>query len=348
MGGGNTNADDRVEVKHPSGKAITVLDDPNKFLYNDLALQKIDRYENIRGMDFDHDHQLLVVKGNKNQPTSVEGEKTFPNNLYLYNAQSEKESLLYGEPYFHHNAQYSPDQTYIYYVRGMEETGTGFIMDRDGKKRVQVSDQGAIHIFSGKWMNDREVLYTTFLGDIYLADVNGNKRLLVQTGKAGISNPAFIGSQVYYTTVDHKLMVYDLKTKKTETLKNHVIRLIPSPDQKEFAMVLRSGENKMALVLTNLSGDQRAKLTEGNEVLGTSWSPDQTKLAYTVHSATRGQQGLFVTDMKTLKSTQLSADIQTVSDPIRWNRSSKKILASSMKPVEDERAMFITYVFTLK
>lgn len=338
----------RVEVKTPSGKKITVLENPNKFIYNELALKKIDRYENVRGMDFYNDNQLLVVKDNQDiPPVSVEGEKTYAKNLYLYHTQTKKAELLYGGPFFHRNAQYSPDKKYIYYTQGFEETGTGYVMDKHGKNRVRVSDRGAIHIFAGGWLNDREVLYATFFGDIYRADVNGKKTLLVKTGKTNLANAKQIGSKLYYTTVDNQLRVHDLNTKKTQTIKKNVVWLIPSPDKKQFAMVLRIGETKMALVLTDLQGKQKAKLAEGTQIYGTSWSPDQSKLAFTVTSEKRGQQGLFVTDLKSLKSIQLSADLQTIADPIKWDRSSKKLLASTIGE-KDLQAVFTTYVITLK
>ncbi len=340
-------AEQRIKVKTPSGKEITVLENPNKFIYNELALKKIDRYENMRGMDFYSDNQLLVVRDNREMSVPVEGEKNYARNLYLYNTQSKKAELLYGGPFFHHNAWYSPDKKYIYYTQGFEETGTGYVMDHKGENRVQVSDRGAVHIFAGRWLNDREVLYATFSGDIYRADRNGTKTLLVKTGKTNLSNVTLIGNHLYYTNVDNELRVYDLKSKKTRTLKKNVIWLIPSPDEQQFAMVERIGETRMALVLADLQGKQKAKIAEGTQIYGTSWSPDQSKLAYTVTSETKGQQGMFVTDLKSLKSIQLSADLQIIADPIRWDRSGKKLMASTIGE-KDLQAVFTTYVITLK
>ncbi|MBA4492737.1 hypothetical protein ACFO25_09420 [Paenactinomyces guangxiensis] len=340
--------DHREQVTTPSGKKITVINNPNRFIYNEVALAKMDRYTGIRGMDFYHGGQLLVTRENKDTPpASVEGEKIYPQNLYLYHIQSKQAKLLHGESIHQGNAQYSPDKKHIYYVENSEETGTGYMMNKDGKQRKQVSERGAIHAFAGHWQNNREVLYATFAGEIYRADLDGKRTLLVKTGKSGISNVYQIGSNVYYTTADGDLKVYNMKTKKTKILKMKVMSLIPSPDQKRLAMVIGTDETKVALLLTDLQGNQKAKLAEGTQIYGISWSPDQSKIAYAVMSENRAKQGLFVADVKSLKSTPLSSEMESIIDPVKWDSSGKKLLISTVE-TKDLDNEFITYVITLK
>ncbi|MFC7441404.1 TolB family protein [Laceyella putida] len=332
----------RQEIATPSG-TMTVKDSPRHHVYNEVALRKIMRYEGFHGMDFHSENQLLIRQDNKDYPPiPVEDGEIYPRNLYLYHTVKKEAKLIYGAPEIHCNAQYSPDKRHIYYVQNTEETGTAYIMDHEGKKRVPVSEKGRVHVFSGHWLNNEEVLYATFSGEIYRADLSGKKQLLVKTGKSSIKNTYLINDWVYYTTIDGELVAYNLKTKQTKGLKKNVVWVAPSPDQKWLALVVNEADSHMTLMLTDLQGRSKAKLNEASEIHGVSWSPDQTKLSY-ILSSQDAKQGLFVTDVRSNRAVQLTADVYHLIAPIKWDAASKNMLLSTV----GEKG-FVTYVFSLK
>lgn len=203
-------------------------------------------------------------------------------------------------------------------------------MDREGKSRVQVSEKGSIHYMAGQWINNEEVLYATFSGEIFRADRSGQKQRLVKTGRANIKNTHLLGDHVYYTTLQDEWVDYNLKTNQTHVVKKNVISVVPSPDQKRLALVVRQPDNLMALLLTDLQGKQLAKLNEALEIYGVSWSPDQQKLSYILSSQSLGKQGLFVTEMRSKRAVQLTADIYQIIAPIKWDDSSKRMMFTSV------------------
>lgn len=334
-----------------SKKQIKVISSSNKELYNTIALEKIDRYENIRSMDWLNEDKILIVKDNINLGKSSElddGTKTYNQNIYLYDLKDKSEKLLCGEAFNHGNAQFSPDKKYIFYnrVQNIDLAATGFVTTPKGNKSTKITNENNIFSFEGTWADNEHVIYRTMEGKIYLTDVNGKATEIVDTKEKNISNVSKVGSKVYYT-IDGKMFVYDLSTKQTKALKENVLWLIPSPDNTQFAMVKRTGETKMTLLITDLDGNEKASLAEGIQIFGTSWSPNQNNIAYTVTSGERGKNGLFVADVETKKITQLSPDMQDISDSIKWSPSSKKMLLSRVV-TEDNKRMFITNVITLK
>lgn len=334
-----------------SKKQIKVITSSNKEIYNAIALEKIDRYENIRSMDWLNEDKILIVKDNIDLGKISElddGTKTYCQNIYLYDLKDKNEKLLCGESFNQGNAQFSPDKKHIFYNRmqNIDVSATGFITTPEGNKSIKVTEENDIYSFDGKWTDNEHVIYHTMEGKIYLTDVNGKATELVDTKESNISDEVNIGNKVYYIS-NGKMIVYNLSTKQTKTLKKDVIWLIPSPDNTQFAMVKKTGESKMTLFITDLDGNEKATLAEGIQIFGTSWSPNQKNIAYTVTSGERGKNGLFVADVETKKITQVSPDMQDISDSIKWSPSSKKMLVSH-GVIKDNKNVFVTNVITLK
>jgi TolB protein len=99
--------------------------------------------------------------------------------------------------------------------------------------------------------------------------------------------------------------------------------------------------------LYDFKGEELKKLAEGTQIMGTSWSSDGAKLAYTVASENKSEAGLFVFDCKTEKTVQLAVDIQYISDYVKWSPSGKKMLASNFVK-ENNTNLITTYIIELK
>ncbi|CAH2214550.1 TolB family protein [Tepidibacter aestuarii] len=328
-------------------KNITVLENKNETVYNEVALKKIDQYEGVRISDWLNEDTIIMTKDNKNLKTiQTESGDMYPQNLHLYELNNKNEKLLVGEDYHHSNGIFSPDKKHIFYVQALETFGTGFIVDAEGKNKVKVTQNEGISFGEGRWVDNNQVIFATNNRKVCLADVNGKvTELLTSSDGQFIDKPIKIGSKVYYLSA-WNLMVFDMDTKETKQLQEGIWDIVLSPDKTQFMMVKNLGE-KRQLMLTDLEGNEKYTLAEGTQIFGTSWSPDQSKVAYTIMTMENGQKGLFIADIKTKKITQISADIDQIADQIKWSPSSKKLAVSSVKRKENKNTC-VTYVTTLK
>ncbi len=103
----------------------------------------------------------------------------------------------------------------------------------------------------------------------------------------------------------------------------------------------------MVLVLCDSEGNEQTELASGQQVFGTSWSPDGSKLAYslTAENPADDQNGVFITELESGEQTQLLGDIE-IADQLRWSPSGKKLLASA-SVLKDNKYEFTTYVIRL-
>ncbi len=314
-----------IEKKH---KKITVLTKNEEVVTNDLALEKINRYEDIRGTDWLDDKTILIEQKNTNEPKTAmtdDGKFVYHINLFNFDLSTQTSKVLSGEEIGQIGAIVSPDKKHIFYKQSVDgNTGTGYIIDRNGKNKVKVSDVENIFAFSteGRWVNNQEVIYPTLDQQMYTANLNGK-----------------------ITKIDpNSDIVYTLKKKLGN---NKVEWVIPSPNQRKFAIVRKISQTKRELFITGPTGKKTVTLANGTQIFGSSWSPDSKTVAFSVISEDKGERGLFVVDVNTRKITQLSTDLDEISGPITWNPSGNKLLVSTVI-VKNNKNEFVTYVLTLK
>jgi len=338
----------RQVIKKPD-KEIVVLDKVNESDKGKTALEKIDRIDDMRALDWIDEETLLIMKENRNMP-SVQGESgmVFPKNFYMYGLEDKEAKLIRESKVNMSNGIVSPDKRYIFYKEGMEENLTGFILDLSTGEKRQITELDSVSSYEGRWLDNDTVVLSSFSeGDIYEADTNGQVRKLAKAPERLIANTIKLGDNVWYTKMDGKLYVQKVGSDERKLLLENVIWLIPSPDMTQLAMVKRVAETRMQLVLTDLEGKEIRSFSEGTQVYGVNWSPDGTKLAYNLVSLDGGQSGLFIADTGTGEVTQLAVDMQYAADPIRWSPSGKKLVTSS-PVVEDNGYRFMTYVVYIK
>jgi TolB protein len=336
------------QVVEKSGKKITVMDNTSESVYTQLKLEGIDKAEGVRGTDFVSEDVIVVNKENRSlTPQMIEGQERYPYNLYLHTLSTGNDTPLqegeatYGAP------QLSPDKTYLFYKELHEATGLGYIMNLASGASVKLGD-AEFRSEEGKWSDNGHVLYPDMEGNIISADVTGKQEAILKTGVPYVHEVVQTGSRILYVTgEDSQLSAYDTGTKETKVLKKNVLWVVPSPDGSKLAVVERVKPGEMVLKLCDSEGNEQSRLASGQQIFGTSWSPDGSKLAYGVTAAGSAddQQDLFITEAETGEQTPVLNDIH-LSDQLRWSPSGKKLLATT-SVLKDNAYQFLTYVIRL-
>ncbi|MEK3796497.1 hypothetical protein MKX42_32650 [Paenibacillus sp. FSL R7-0204] len=344
----STENTDTREVVEKAGRKITVLDNISEPVYTKLKLEGIQKVEGVRGTDFAGEDVMVMTKENRSLPSQViEGQERYPLNLYLHTLSTGEEAPLQVGELNVGAPQISPDKTHVFFKELHDITGFGYIMDLSGGAPVKVSD-AEFRVEEGKWADDTHVIFPDMEGNILSADLTGEQETIVKTGIPYVHEVVQTGSRILYVTgEDSQLSTYDTATKQTKVLRKNVIWAVPSPDGSQMAIVERIGRGEMTLKLCDSEGNEQSKLASGQQIFGTSWSPDGKLLAYAVTAAgsTDDQQDLFITEVETGEQTPVLNDFH-LADPLHWSPSGKKLLATATV-LKDNIYQFLTYVVSL-
>jgi TolB protein len=345
---GRSNTDGRQIINQDS-KQITILGKQNEPANNEIALKKIDSLKGIRALDWIDEDTLLIMKDNEQYPKiQLDSKKAYPKNLYEYNINTKELKLIAGSETDMGYAVLSPDKRYIFYKEGVEANLTGFILNRLTGQKMRVTNIDSIMNTEGRWIDNSNVIFSEFpQGGIYIANINGEVKPVENIPKGMVSNSAKLGDKIFYTTAGGNLYVQDIATKQNNLLKENVVWFIPTMYPENLAMVKRIEKTKMVLVITDMGGKEKGVLAEGTQIFGTSWSKDQSKIAYSVASDNSGKAGLFVSDINSGKTAQITVDIELVGDEVRWSLSGNKLLATNVI-MENNEPSPVTYLIELK
>ncbi|WP_019914128.1 PD40 domain-containing protein [Paenibacillus sp. HW567] len=342
---GNTETRQVVEK---GGQKITVLDNTSESVYTKLKLAGIDKVEGVRGLDFASEDTIVVDKENRSlPPQTIEGQERYPHNLYLRTLSSGNDTPLQEGDKNYGAAQFSPDKKQLFYRELYDATGIGYLMNLAAGTSVKVSD-AEFRNEEGIWTDNEHVIFPDMEGNIISAGINGSQDTMLKTGIPYVHEVSRSGSRLLYVTgEDSQLTAYDTDTKQSKALRKNVIWAVPSPDGSRLAIVERKGPGEMVLLLCDSEGNEQSRVASGQQIYGTSWSPDGSKLAYvtTAASAADNQDGLFITEVETGEQTPVLNDIE-VADQLRWSPSGKKLLAS-ISVLKDNAYQFITYIVRL-
>lgn len=334
------------QIVQAGGNKITVIKSDNASISNELALQKICPIKDVRAFEWLDENTILISKANKDYPKVLtEGGMIYPQNLYLYNLKTSEAKLILGSKNSMGYAMLSPDKKHVFYKEGVENL-TGFILSLETKQKIQVSPLDSIYPTEGQWIDNDNVVFSILPeGKIYTADTKGKlTQLAIANGIA--SNTMKIKNDLYYS-VGEKLYKQQVNSSDIKLLREDVVWILPSPNQSQFALVKHNAKTKRTLTLSDLNGIELKTYAEGTQIMGTSWSNDGSKLAYTVASENNHDAGLFVVDTLSGKVVQLCVDIQYISDSVKWSPSGKRLLASNVITENNERS-FVSYIIDLK
>ncbi len=338
--GGNTQSG-------KTGTDITVKDNTNTSVYQSFKLEKIDKLPNMRGVAWLSDDWIVSDKENTSmKPVSVEGQERYPHNLYMYDLAKGTDTPLKESEVSLSSPIVSPDGQYLFYREPEESTGKGFFLNLHNGESVNAGEEDGF-VQEGAWLDNEHVVFPNMKGDLVSASIDGTTKVLVETGNFNVRSVRVSGSMIYYITgEDGQLNAYDTTTGDIKQVLKSVEWVIPSNDGTRLAIVKKTADTKRALVLTDLEGNEKATLARGTQIFGTSWSGDDSKIAYTINSESDDEKGLFVSNTESAEQFQISADMDDISDPLAWSPEGNKILLSQAV-LQNESYHFVTSVITI-
>ncbi|GGF96476.1 TolB family protein [Paenibacillus abyssi] len=341
-------AEERQVIEKP-GKEITVIDNKEQQRSDEVVVDHINEIEGVSGMDWISEEEIIISKDNFDMdPLNVEGQEMYPKNLYVHHLGGEGESTgpLQAARINQGFAMLSPDKKFLFYKESIEETAYGMIMNMATKESVKLSDD-PIPVYEGEWMDSENVIFSTVDGKLYTANITGDTELAADTGDYAFDAQK-VGNRIYYIGSGNVLYMIEGQSEEPRKLMDEVVWIIPSPDSQQLALVKRTSETEMTLLITDLDGKEKTTLTMSTtQIFGTSWSPDGTRLVYNAISETGGDKGVFVADAVTGKITQIAVDMEYAANTLRWSPSGKQIMTTSTKIV-DNAYQFVTHIITLK
>ncbi|MWC29484.1 LpqB family beta-propeller domain-containing protein [Paenibacillus sp. MMS18-CY102] len=340
-------SEERVVIQKPD-KEINVITPEKKPVEEAVEVERIDKFEGVRGMDWLTESEIVISRENKERPPiTVEGEKRYPLNLFAYDLNTGKERLLAADEGNKHAnfAVLSPSKTYMFYKMNIEESAYAYILNLKTGEKKQVSEE-LVPIRDGVWDGDDTVVFAGIPGQVFAAHPDRDtEKLLTDAGRA--MNPVMSNGILYYTDM-LTLKAYDSASGKTIAISPKVENVIPSPDGKQLAIVKMTGDTERTLVITDLKGNAKKTLSKGTQIFGLSWSPDGSKLAYNlIDEGENGVKGIVVANASTGKTAFATIDVPYASDPVAWSPSGKKLVASTF--INDDKGNHaVTFVIKLK
>ena len=317
-----------------------------------FGIEKIDRYEGVRGEDWLGDDSILITRENQElEPIHVFDQMSLIRNLYSYDLKSKEEKPLSEKTEYIWAPIMSPDGRHIFYERFAAGKYTGLISDLEGNVKAAVDTDAAkgfvLSFSQAMWADNEEVVVPSSGEGVCLINVNSKVTEIEGIGRMQTDRAVKAGDKIYYISTDRKLVEYDIAGKQSKAVKDNVLDFELSPGKDMFAIQKKVGESRNALVLTDRTGSEKETLAEAKSIFGISWSPDQGRLAYLMVSEEESKSGLHVMDLKSKEDLYVSRDFLSMDNRLKWSPSGKKILAS-IGEVKDMKVTDNTYVITLK
>lgn len=334
-----------LDAKPQSGAGYTAASDT-------LDYGKIDRYEGIKGEGWLSDDSILVTQENPEiAPIQVFDQMSRVRNLYAYDLKTGEEKGMAEKTAYIWAPIVSPDGKHIFYEKFEAGQYTGILATLEGAAVASVpvdAEHGLNLSFrQAEWVNNEEVLVPSSDNGVCLINVNSDVTKVSNIGLMQTGHASKVGNTIYYVSTDRSLVAYDIPSKRSSVVKSNVLEFELSPDKNLFAIQKRVSDSKTALVLTDLSGKETVTLTEGNQVFGISWSPDQSKLACLVTSSDESKNGLHIFDVMSHEDLYISRDFLNTDSGLFWSPSGNKLLAS-ISTVKEMTLVDNTYIITLK
>lgn len=219
----------------------------------------------------------------------------------------------------------------------------------------------------GAWLGEKAYLFASIDG-LVIADTSGN---VTQAAKfkdgedvikvEAVPDPTDVNRYTAFY-IDRKNTVYRLRIVfegsrfpkiegNPEPVREHTADFSVSPDGSRLAVSEETGENANVLYLVKTGEPGKpTKLTEGRFIRQISWSPDGSKLAYSMFNLERGGSGLYVMDAKTGHTTLVSL-YPNLQSLLIWSPSGDRLMMSQEHPemnLTTERTKLMTEIYRFK
>lgn len=346
------------EVIQVGNKKITVLNTKKSpgtektAVSNGFDVGKIERYEGVRGEGWLSEETILITKVNRElEPIRVFDQMSQIRNLSAYDLTSHAEKSLSEKTAYIWAPIVSPDGKHIFFEKYEAGVYTGIISNLEGEEKASVQTDPAngfsLSFNQAVWVDNGEVLIPSSNEGVCLVNVNSNVSKIEGIGLMQTDRAARVDHTIYYVSTERNLVAYDMLSRQTQVVKEKVLDFQLSPQKEMFALQKKVSGNKVALVITDLAGNEKATLAEANQVFGVSWSPDQSMLAYLMITDDESKNGLHIINMTSREDIYVSRDFLNVDNGLKWSPSGRKILAS-IGEVKEMTLIDNTYVFSLK
>ncbi|OXM16502.1 TolB family protein [Paenibacillus herberti] len=337
-------------------RELTVVKDSKPPARQGVAVQRIHQVDgaNIERWLSDHEMEIQVTTVEK-QATATE-EAQYGHHPFRFDLET-GERLTIKEPTGSDKGDYiksilSPDGKYSFIqtwknkyraVNQIKNTATGERHDVAVDNYLQVGD----------WLNnDSYVLAagsTKDRGEIWNISVDGTlKKIKLDDPDVSILMEFAAGNgKIYYIDDKERLKSFTPTQSRPTLLAEEVSTLNLSPDKGRIAVSTSrtSGQRDSRLLIYDTDGRvQGLEIGKGSVLSYPTWSPDSSKLAFSVYTADkRGMNGVYIFDTVSGKVWPLGLSYEPVY-PLSWNPSGTRLGIT----VNDEEKLLVTYILDFK
>ncbi|SEG45835.1 hypothetical protein [Paenibacillus sp. UNC499MF] len=332
------------EVIRLAGKSITVIENQNELVVNKAALISLERYEDRIGLGWVDEDILLMAKSEQSSLNALIRQR-----ILLFRPGSGKEDYFPGSVYNQVEAELSPDGSAVFYKEseGVNASATGYVARTSDRSPVRVTEENAMPVKEGRWIDNGHLLYAGLDGSLYLWDVEGHTRKLPVPAATGAQSVMLTDNAVFYIGGDSRLYEARLDGGGVSAVAEHVQTAVPSPDGSRIALVRAGGPGRSSLSFYSVKAGKERQVAVGTAFHSSCWSADGSRFAYSVASDHAGQSGLFISSPDpAVETVQLSADVFP-GYPIAFSPSGRQLLASKVM-AEGNRNKTVAYRMTIK
>lgn len=332
--------------------SVKIIDGQPLAPFNQEIVNDIQQFYNQKGEDWKDENTILVSRPNPHlsvHSVNDDGSKSPFFNLYEYHLVSKKSKEVFAERFNQINASYSRNKEYLFYhrQRNVDLNTKGMIIDlHQHKVRPVFPDD--IEQSMGQWTQQQRILFSPFLkNEIYEANVFGKSKRLTDQLPFAIEQVAKIGEDFYIVGLDEKL--YRMQGEKLTVIKENVASFAVSRDEKKLVLRLSKPDHRdhEALMMIDRNGRTLLPLiSKGGIIEEVCWSPDQTKIAYSVSSEQEKKNGLFIFDVKGKKNIKVMID-QNPFMHLKWSPSGKKLMVTNTTE-KNGKFVFINHIIAFR
>jgi hypothetical protein len=339
---------------------VTVKDPPNRETGGKMELVQIERKDDLYGLAWLSDTEIISTR----KPLWMEGM------IYVHSQGGAKgpdrelgiHSALTVNP--------SPDRTHLFVSNRMNAS---FVQIADGKRvSLDVSDETySGHLngdVRGAWIGENAYLLVTTYG-LSVAGIHGDTTLvwtmkeysesiLKVEAVPDLEDPnrfkAYFLDQrgvLYKMNVVFDHLNHPSAKGEPQQVRTKVVDFSVSADGSKLAVAVETSENKNTVYLMETgTPDKATVLAEGRLAKQISWSPDGSKLAYSLFNLERGGSGLYVMDTKEGRTALVSL-YPNLQSMLTWSPDGNRLMMSQENPemnLTTERTKLMTEIYRFK
>jgi len=341
------------QVHKEDGKVVNVIENVSDVVYQDIAIENIEKKEKITAVSWLDDERILIMKENKDLYEGLDFHvSSMLTNLYIHNVNTGEETLLGDSSVSQVECKLSPDKQYVYYVNfmpvpeGERAIATAKVVDLNGNIKVSIEEEDIWVLRDAVWSADNEIIFAVD-SKVQVTDLEGNVSTYpkVETEKT-IGQIGKIGDRLFYTLLeDQSLWSYDFKSDTKTLVSEMAPSFTISPDGTQMIIGnIEPDKGIENLILIDLETDKREVLTTGKFIYGIEWVKDGSRISYMKNDT---EPGLYVMLMESRAEHMISQEYfgQGVAF---WSPSGQKLMLNYSGSDENGYYISLTHIITLK